>query len=82
MFFLGMIVGSFIGFVGLALFVGGNNKTTTYRDASEAFDDGVSYGLMLNRANGAIIAVNGDEIMVQYEDGMMKRFCEVKLDQD
>jgi hypothetical protein len=45
----------------------------------EAFDDGVSYGLNLNRENGAIIAVNGAEIMVQYKDGTIKRFFEVKV---
>lgn len=72
MFILGMMVGACLGYVLLAMFI--VNKNTS---ASEAFDDGVSYGLMLNRANGAIIATNKDEIMVQYEDGTTKRFREV-----
>jgi hypothetical protein len=83
MFILGMVVGSFLGYALLAIFVvgkGGDN--IQYRDYGDAFDDGVSYGLNLNREHGAILAVNGDEIMVQYQDGIIKRFREVKLDEN
>jgi len=81
MFFLGMMVGICIGYALLAIFVvGKSGDNTVYRDHVEAFDDGVSYGLNLNRDNGSILAVNGDEIMVQYQDGMMKRFREVTGD--
>lgn len=74
MFFLGMIVGGIFGFLAIGIFVGRSPD----HDTMEAFDDGVAYGLNLNRENGAIIATNNDEIMVQYKDGTMKRFREVK----
>lgn len=74
MFFLGMVIG-----FSLSIFVGSDEKTKSrYRDHTEAFEDGVSYGMSLNKPNGAIIATNNDEIMVEYADGMMKRFREVK----
>ena len=79
MFFLGLFVGVILGFIVLSLFVGGNSQNA---DTMEAFDEGVSYGLNLGREHGAIIATNKDEIMVQYKDGMIKRFREVKNDEE
>ena len=79
MFFLGLVVGSILGFIVLGLFIGGNVQNA---DTMEAFDEGVSYGLNLGREHGAIIATNKDEIMVQYKDGMIKRFREVKNDEE
>lgn len=78
-FILGMVVGVLLGFIILSLLVVGKDADG-YSDYSEAFDDGVSYGLTMNRENGAIIATNQDEIMVQYQDGMMKRFREVGVE--
>jgi hypothetical protein len=74
MFIIGFITGGFLGFLTLAIFAAGRPET----DTTEAFEDGVAYGLRLNRENGAIIAHNDDEIMVEYKDGAMKRFREVK----
>jgi len=75
MFFLGFILGGLAGFLLLGIFAAGKPEI----DKMEAFDDGVSYGLNLNRENGAIIAVNDAEIMVQYKDGTIKRLFEVKV---
>jgi len=75
MFFLGFILGGIAGFLLIGIFAAGKPQI----DAMEAFDEGVSYGLNLNRENGAIIAINGDEIMVQSKDGTLKRFHEVKV---
>jgi hypothetical protein len=80
-FILGIIVGMCVGLL-LLIKLDNDKKEKVFNpiddiEASDAFDDGVSYGLMLNRTNGAIIAVNKDEIMVQYEDGATKRFREV-----
>jgi hypothetical protein len=69
-FIIGFTLGGFLGVLILAIFVAGKSETDT--------EDGVSYGLRLNRDNGAIIATNNDEIMVEYKDGMTKRFREVK----
>ncbi len=74
MFILGFFLGTMVGFLTLSIFAAGKPAI----DTMEAFDDGVSYGLNLNREHGGIIAANGDEIMVQYLDGMTKRFREVK----
>ena len=79
MFFLGLVVGSILGFIVLGLFIGGNVQNT---DTMEAFDDGVAYGLNLGKEQGSIFATNNDEIMVQYNDGMIKRFREVKNDEE
>ena len=73
-FIIGFILGGFLGILTLAIFVAGKPET----DTTEAFEDGVEYGLRLNRENGGIIAHNDDEIMVEYKDGMTKRFREVK----
>jgi hypothetical protein len=74
MFILGFFLGTMVGFLTLAIFAAGKPET----DTTEAFEDGVAYGLRLNRENGSIIATNDNEIMVEYKDGMMKRFREVK----
>jgi hypothetical protein len=74
MFISGLFVGTIVGFLTLAIFAAGKPET----DTTTAFEDGVAYGLKLGRDNGAIIATNDDEIMVEYKDGMMKRFREVK----
>jgi hypothetical protein len=74
MFILGFFLGTMVGFLALAMFAAGKPET----DTTEAFEDGVAYGLRLNRENGSIIATNDNEIMVEYKDGMMKRFREVK----
>ena len=73
-FILGFFLGGIFGVLILAIFA--INKPEI--DTTEAFNDGVSYGMSLNKPNGAIIATNNDEIMVEYADGMMKRFREVK----
>lgn len=70
---IGFVLGYLVGFLTLAIFAAGKSET----DTTEAFDDGVAYGLRLNKENGTIIAHNDDEIMVEYKDGM-KRFREVK----
>jgi cytosine/uracil/thiamine/allantoin permease len=73
-FIIGFILGGFLGILTLAIFVAGKPET----DTTEAFEDGVEYGLKLGRDNGAIIAHNDDEIMVEYKDNVTKRFREVK----
>ena len=73
-FIIGFTLGGFLGFLTLAIFAAGKPET----DTTAAFEDGVEYGLKLGRDNGAIIAHNNDEIMVEYKDGMMRRFREVK----
>ena len=79
MFFIGLIIGGSIGYIIAAFMIGVKSNKDNVMDA---FDDGVSYGLNLGREYGAIIATNKDEIMVQYKDGMMKRFREVNNDQE
>jgi cytosine/uracil/thiamine/allantoin permease len=74
-FIIGFILGGFLGILTLAIFVAGKPET----DTTEAFEDGVEYGLKLGRDNGAIIAHNDDEIMVEYKDNVTKRFREVKV---
>jgi hypothetical protein len=79
---MSFILGIFIGFCVslLAIVQMDRNKEQnvfSHSDMTGQFDEGVSYGLMMNRENGAIIAVNDDEIMVQYDDGTTKRFREV-----
>ena len=79
---MSFIFGIFIGFcISLLTIVqmdrNKEQNVFSHDEMSEQFDEGVSYGLMLNREHGAIIAVNDDEIMVQYDDGTMKRFREV-----
>ena len=74
-FIIGFILGGFLGILTLAMFVAGKPET----DTTEAFEDGIAYGLKLGRDNGAIIATNDDEIMVEYEDNVTKRFREVKV---
>ena len=69
-----VFIGVIIGFLCLAVFVASKPE----RDSIQAFEDGVSYALDLHLKNGGIIATNGNEIMVQYEDGTMKRFREVE----
>ena len=73
-FIIVFILGGFLGILTLAIFVAGKPET----DTTEAFEDGVEYGLKLGRDNGAIIAHNDDEIMVEYKDNVTKRFREVK----
>ena len=75
-FIIGFILGGFLGILTLAIFVAGKPET----DTTEAFEDGVEYGLKLGRDNGAIIAHNDDEIMVEYKDNVTKRFREVTDD--
>jgi hypothetical protein len=79
---MSFILGIFIGFcISLLTIVqmdrNKEQNVFSHGDMTEHFDEGVSYGLMLNREHGAIIAVNDDEIMVQYDDGTTKRFREV-----
>lgn len=78
MFFLGLFVGSIVGALLIAMFAAGKPEI----DRMEAFDEGVAYGLNLDKEQGYILATNKDEIMVQYKDGMIKRFREVKETDD
>lgn len=73
MFILGLFLGSMLGILMLGIFVA--NKPEI--DRMEFFDDGVAYAVSRNKINGTIIATNNDEIMVEYTDGMMKRFRDV-----
>ena len=77
-FILGIFIGFFVCFL-IIVEMDKNKEQNSfyYIDPTDAFEDGVSYGLMMNGKNGAIIAVNDDEIMVQYDDGTTKRFREV-----
>jgi cytosine/uracil/thiamine/allantoin permease len=75
-FIIGFTLGGFLGILTLAIFVAGKPET----DTTEAFENGVEYGLKLGRDNGAIIAHNDDEIMVEYKDNVTKRFREVTDD--
>jgi hypothetical protein len=76
MFIIGFISGGFLGFLILAMFVASKPET----DTTEAFENGVEYGLRLHAKHGSIIATNQDEILVEYNDDMyfVKRFREVK----
>ena len=73
---IGFILGYIVGFFTLAIFAAGKPET----DTTEAFENGVEYGLRIHAKHGNIIATNQDEILVEYNDGMyfVKRFREVK----
>lgn len=78
MFFLGLFIGSIVGALVIAMFT----VDKPVIDYGEAFDEGVAYGLSLDKEQGYILATNKNEIMVQYNDGMIKRFREVKETDD
>jgi hypothetical protein len=73
MFILGISLGCTIGILTLALFAAGKPEI----DSTESFEQGISYALSRNKIDGAIIATNNNEIMVEYANGIVKRFRDV-----